>query len=83
MNAARYRITKLSYFNIFLFPFAVLSRIFDRLYRNKDPSGLDVPPRFINKLLTGILSFEGILVQSTNMPFGLSLLAIIEPEIPQ
>ena len=79
VRGAGYRLTKLSYFNSFLFPFSVIARFFDRIVGTGSPSGLRVPPRLINSVFEVILSAEATMVLRRNFPVGLSLIALLEP----
>jgi SAM-dependent methyltransferase len=68
---------KISYFNTFLFPIAVIVRIKDRLLGNVSVSGTNVPPLFINTILVTIFSIERFILKRFNLPFGISLLCIV------
>jgi hypothetical protein len=69
---------KLSYFNTILFPLAVAVRLKDKLLGNQSVTGTSVPPGLINKLLTPIFSAERFLIKHFNLPFGVSLLCVLE-----
>jgi hypothetical protein len=69
---------KISYFNTILFPLAVAVRLKDKLLGNQSEAGTGVPPALINKLLTAIFSAERFLVKHFNLPFGVSLLCVLE-----
>ncbi|MGZ8903702.1 MAG: hypothetical protein ACXW0H_09135, partial [Methylobacter sp.] len=73
---------KISYFNTILFPLAVISRLKDRLLNSSLASGSNIPPAPINKLFTTLFSKERTLVEKINLPFGVSLLAILQGEQP-
>ena len=72
---AGYRALYSSYFNIFLFPIAVLMRYFKRL---KGDAGHDLamPSAGVNRLLTAVFGSEALLVPRLSLPFGVSLLAV-------
>lgn len=68
---------KLSHFNTFLFPIAVLVRMKDRLMRSATSSGTSTPPGPINAAFRGVFGLERSLLPYLDFPFGLSLLAVI------
>jgi len=69
---------KISYFNTILFPLAAAVRLKDKLLGNQSATGTSVPPALINILLTAIFSSERFLVKHFNLPFGVSLLCVLE-----
>lgn len=69
---------KLTYFNTFLFPLALVARLKDKLLRNTSATGSTIPAKPINNMLFSIFSSEHLLLNKLNMPFGLSLLCILE-----
>jgi SAM-dependent methyltransferase len=76
---AGYKVIKLTYFNTFLFPLALTARLKDKLFRNTIASGTTIPTKSINNMLYNIFRAEKSLLNKLNMPFGLSLLSILEP----
>jgi hypothetical protein len=69
---------KLSYFNSFLLPIAVLVRVKDRIIGHSASTALNIPRFFLNAALKNIFSFERYLLQHLNLPFGLSLVCILK-----
>ena len=69
---------KQSYFNAALFPLAVLVRLQARLFRRNGTTGGAVPPSPINALFGRILAAERRVVARSGLPFGLSLLCVLE-----
>jgi SAM-dependent methyltransferase len=69
---------RLSYFNTLLFPLAALARLKDKMLGSDSPTGTEIPPAAINKLFQAIFSFERMLLPKLNLPFGVSLLCILE-----
>jgi len=69
---------KISYFNTFLFPLAAIVRLKDKLIGNHSANGTSVPPFLINKLFTCIFSTERFLLEHFNLPFGVSLLCVLQ-----
>jgi hypothetical protein len=76
--SAGFIIKKISYFNFFLFPLALISKLFNRISNRSGISDLDVPPIFINKLMAKIFQTEQIFLKKINFPFGVSIIAIVE-----
>jgi SAM-dependent methyltransferase len=70
--------TKISYFNTILFPFAVFVRIKDKLFGNSIATGTQVPAPPINNLFKKIFGAERFLLERINLPFGISLLCVLE-----
>jgi len=71
-------ISKCTYFNFLLFPFAILNRLKIQIINRHSYSGIKLPNRFINRILIGIFSFERKILKFTNLPFGLSLMAVVQ-----
>lgn len=76
---AGYRAEKLSFFNMTLFPIAMVARLMDRVLQRKKSSGDQVPFFLINELFAGITKTEAKLLKNYNFPFGSSLIAILRP----
>lgn len=74
--SAGFEVEMISYFNTIMFPAALVGRLAERLVHSEKDTTLDVPPPFINSLLTSIFSSEKYLLRGASMPFGLSMLAI-------
>ncbi|MBK8376031.1 MAG: class I SAM-dependent methyltransferase [Sphingomonadales bacterium] len=70
--------TRISYFNTILFPIAAMVRIKDKWLGNSSASGTRTPPSIINMILHKLFGFERFLLQRCNLPFGVSLLCIVE-----
>ena len=77
ISKAGLRVNRVSYFNTLLFPLAVMVRVLDRLV-GKRASGTGKLPFWINTCLKHILYIEGALLRRYNLPFGVSLIGIIE-----
>jgi SAM-dependent methyltransferase len=78
VTSAGYRPSKLSYFNTLLFPAAALARIRDRLVLAERPKPTRVPPKPVNHMLAGIFSLERFVLPRMDLPYGVSLLCVIE-----
>ncbi len=74
------RVRYVSYLNFFLFPVAVLVRLLQRLFPQGDDPHLDMfpMPEPFNTMLTSLLALEGWLMRWVGLPFGVSLVAILE-----
>ncbi|MBU5444369.1 bifunctional 2-polyprenyl-6-hydroxyphenol methylase/3-demethylubiquinol 3-O-methyltransferase UbiG [Paenibacillus sp. MSJ-34] len=69
----------ITYYNIYLFPIISFVRILRRIIPYKD-AGQDVkiPNKFINSILESLFSSERKLVCNYKLPFGVSLLAVVQ-----
>jgi SAM-dependent methyltransferase len=74
------RAVKISYFNTILFPLAAIVRIKDKLLCNISATGTSIPAAPINKFLTTLFSAERYFLERFNLPFGVSLLCILESD---
>lgn len=74
---AGFVVAYLGYFNFWLLPLAVISRIHDRLRRAKAAAGLALPPAWLNSLLGGVFASEAKLIGRCRMVAGLSLLLFV------
>ncbi|WP_108683742.1 bifunctional 2-polyprenyl-6-hydroxyphenol methylase/3-demethylubiquinol 3-O-methyltransferase UbiG [Methyloceanibacter sp. wino2] len=72
LRGASLSVDRITYFNTLLFPFAVAARFASR---GRSP-GTGIPSDAINSALRQVFSSERRLLQSFDLPFGLSLLAI-------
>lgn len=72
-------VTRSSYFNTFLFPVAVVARGIKKLTGNQAPDD-QLPANWINATLTRVFGFERHLLPHVRMPFGLSLVAVLEKD---
>ena len=77
-EAAGFVVTRLSYFNFFLFPLAVAARIKDQITGAKVATGSDLPPAAVNATFRNIFAAERFLLPHINLPAGVSLLAMLE-----
>ena len=68
---------RISFFNTILFPLAVIVRLKDRLLGRKFATGTAVPPTFINAVLRTVFGAERLLLRRFNLPFGVSLLCLV------
>lgn len=78
--AAGLKLERLSYFNTLLFPIGVLARLHDRLLRRSVSTGSQMPGAFANLMLGKIFSAESRVLKNFNLPFGMSLLAVLRAD---
>ena len=77
-GATGYRVARLSYFNTLLFPLAAAARLKDRLLRPRHDSGHAIPPGAVNAAMAAIFGFERHLLARISLPFGVSLLTVLD-----
>lgn len=78
LQAAGFRIDRLSHFNTLLFPAIAAVRTLGRPF-SLDAVGIEVPPTPLNGLLRRIFGAERWVIRTLSLPFGVSLLAIARP----
>ncbi len=72
-----FEIIHLTYANMFLFPFALVKRLFEKLWpRRAEKSDLEATHPWLDPFLAKILASEAPLITRTGLPFGLSVLAL-------
>jgi SAM-dependent methyltransferase len=74
------RVRHISYLNFFLFPVAAAVRLVQRLLPRRGEPRLDMfpVPEPFNSVLAGLLALEGWLMQWVRLPWGVSLVAVLE-----
>lgn len=73
-------VNRLTHFNTLLFGLAVVGRYIDRLRRAETATmGSEAPAPIVNALLTRVFAAEAGLLFAANLPFGLSLMALLSP----
>jgi len=72
---AGYKVQYVSYFNFILFPLLLASRTINRGHSYNE---LDIPPAWLNKLLTSIFSGERHAIGRLGFPFGSSIILLAE-----
>ena len=77
LRTAGLRIQKLTYFNVALAPLAFALRWLDQLRGAQQASGTAIPPRPLNALFAALFGAESHILPRANLPFGLSLLAVV------
>ncbi|MCZ2127506.1 MAG: class I SAM-dependent methyltransferase [Anaerolineales bacterium] len=77
LRQSGFRVLRLSYANMFLFPFAALKRLSERLFPpDENYSDLSLNVGAFNSVLQWILASEAPLVARFGLPFGLSVVAV-------
>jgi len=77
---ARFSIRKIGYFNFLLFPLFLIFRIIDKISSKPELIGNNIPSSLINTILYGIFSIEKYMLNFIALPFGASIIAILEKE---
>jgi SAM-dependent methyltransferase len=79
LKGAGFMQKKLSYFNTFLFPLAVVKRLMQKDLRPEDIRAVVEPvPAVLNSLFHAVFSAESVLLKRTSLPFGVSLVGIFQ-----
>ena len=76
--AAGLRPAKMAYFNTISFPLAAIVRLKDKFLRKASATGTSVPPAIINNFFRILFGSEWLLLECFNLPFGVSLLCVLE-----
>lgn len=71
-----FRVEKISYYNMWLFPAAVSVRYLKKWGGKDDESDVQMPAPFVNKALCTMFSSEKHILKMMNQPFGLSIIAV-------
>lgn len=79
-SATGLKVERLTFFNFFLFPWVVLSRLGDLFMGRKKAYGMKIPFLFFNRVLYRIFSSESKLLGHMDLPFGSSLLGVFRKE---
>ncbi len=79
LTGSGYEILLLSYYNFFLFPLALITRIIDKVLKKEPGPDLSLPPSPVNRILEEIFSSERFLLPRWRLPWGLSLIAVVTP----
>jgi SAM-dependent methyltransferase len=74
---AGWTVRRITYFNMLLFPLAAIGRLVDRIFPGRQPAGSTVPPPVVNSALYQVFSAEKILLKAFDLPFGVSLMALL------
>jgi 2-polyprenyl-3-methyl-5-hydroxy-6-metoxy-1,4-benzoquinol methylase len=69
---------KVSYMNTLLFPVVLVTRLINRIFNKTVVKDSKMPSPLINAILKKIFGFEKNLLKYINLPFGCSLIAVIQ-----
>lgn len=76
IEKAGYHVKKISYYNMWLFPLAIVARYIKKIFRMEDKSDVSMPSMAVNKALARIFSSEKYFLRYLSFPFGLSIIAL-------
>jgi len=74
---AGFTVEKISYYNTFLFPVVFLVRMLNNGLKRDGASDMDMPSSSLNYVLKKIFGIEKYLLRYLNLPFGVSVLAVV------
>jgi SAM-dependent methyltransferase len=74
---AGFTIEKISYYNTLLFPVVYVVRKLNNLLGRDGASDVDMPSPPVNAVLKAIFGLEKFLLRFLNLPFGVSVLAVV------
>ena len=74
---AGFNVEKISYYNTLLFPIVFLVRMLNNVLKRDGASDLDMPGTAMNLVLKKIFGIEKYLLRYINLPFGVSVLAVV------
>jgi 2-polyprenyl-3-methyl-5-hydroxy-6-metoxy-1,4-benzoquinol methylase len=74
---AGFTIEKISYYNTLLFPIVFLVRLLNNILQRDGASDIDIPNSFLNYSLEKVFSLEISILRWINLPFGVSILAVV------
>ena len=74
---AGFTIEKISYYNTLLFPVVFVVRMLNNILKRDGASDVDMPSRPVNFVLEKIFGIEKYLLRYFNLPFGVSVLAVV------
>lgn len=76
LERSGYKVEKISYYNMWLSPLAVAVRYLKKALGKEDESDVQMPSPFVNNILKSLFASEKHLLKFTNLPFGLSIIAV-------
>jgi 2-polyprenyl-3-methyl-5-hydroxy-6-metoxy-1,4-benzoquinol methylase len=75
---AGFTIEKISYYNTLLFPAVFVVRMLNNILKRDGASDIDMPNLLLNFVLEKIFGIEKYLLRFANLPFGVSILAVVK-----
>jgi SAM-dependent methyltransferase len=74
---AGFTVEKITYYNTLLFPVVLVVRILNNILNRDGSSDIDMPSKPLNFVLKQIFGLEKYLLKFVNLPFGVSILAVV------
>lgn len=74
---AGFAVEKISYYNTLLFPVVWAVRMLNNILKRDGASDVDMPSAPLNFVLKNIFNMERYLLRILNLPFGVSILAVV------
>lgn len=74
---AGFTVEKISYYNTLLFPVVFLVRMLNNVLKRDGASDLDMPGTMVNFMLKKVFGIEKYLLRFINLPFGVSVIAVV------
>ena len=74
---ADFIVLKISYYNTLLFPIVFVVRMLNNFLKRDGSSDVEMPSPPLNFVLKKIFGFEKYLLRYVNLPFGVSILAVV------
>lgn len=74
---AGFAVEKISYYNTLLFPVVWAVRMLNNILKRNGASDVDMPSAPLNFVLKNIFNMERYLLRILNLPFGVSILAVV------
>jgi len=78
LKLAGFSIEKLSYYNTILFPIVYIVRKLNNALNRNGSSEIEMPNSTVNTLLKSVFGIEKYILRYCNMPFGVSLIAVVK-----
>ncbi|MSP53881.1 MAG: class I SAM-dependent methyltransferase [Gammaproteobacteria bacterium] len=75
---AGFTIEKISYYNTLLFPIVYVVRVLNNIFNRDGSSDVDMPSQPMNFILKKIFGVEKYMLRFFNLPFGVSILAVVK-----
>ena len=74
---AGFTVERITYYNTLLFPVVLIVRMLNNILKRDGASDVDMPSRPLNFMLGKIFGIEKYLLRFMNLPFGVSILAVV------
>jgi SAM-dependent methyltransferase len=77
LKQSGFTVEKISYYNTLLFPVVYIVRLLNNALKRDGSSDIDLPSPMLNFILRKIFGVEKYLLRWINLPFGVSILAVV------